>query len=64
MSLEIADVTLVWDDGKPVKAHKDKLCSRIAGSGPSLGTSAVTLVWDGGKRVKAHKEVEEVLGVV
>ena len=26
MSLEIGDVTLVWDDGKQVKAHKDKLC--------------------------------------
>ena len=25
-SLETSDVNLVWDDGKQVKAHKDKLC--------------------------------------
>ena len=25
-SLETSDVTLVWDDGKQIKAHKDKLC--------------------------------------
>ena len=25
LSLETSDVTLVWDDGKRVKAHKDKL---------------------------------------
>ena len=25
-SLETSAVTLVWDDGKQVKAHKDKLC--------------------------------------
>ena len=44
MCLEIGDVTLVWDDGKQVKAHKDKLCRGSAGSGPSLETSDVTLV--------------------
>ena len=37
--------TLVWDDGKRVKAHKDKLCRGSAGSSPSLETSDVTLVW-------------------
>ena len=26
-SLETSDVTLAWDDGKRVKAHKDKLCN-------------------------------------
>ena len=26
LSLETSAVTLVWDDGKWVKAHKDKLC--------------------------------------
>ena len=26
-SLETSDVSLVWDDEKRVKAHKDKLCS-------------------------------------
>ena len=49
MSLEIGDVTLVWDDGKRVKAHKDKLCGRSVGSGPSLETSDATLVWHDGK---------------
>ena len=48
-SLETSDVTLVWDDEKRVKAHKDKLCRGSAGSGPSLETSDVTLVWDDGK---------------
>ena len=38
------DEVLVCDDGKRVKAHKDKLCRRSAGSGPSLGTIDVTLV--------------------
>ena len=38
MSLEIGDVTLVWDNGKRVKALKDKLCRGSAGSGPSLET--------------------------
>ena len=56
MSLEIGDATLVWDDEKLVKAHKDKLCRGIAGSGPSLETGDVTLVWDDGKRVNAHKD--------
>ena len=64
MSLDIGDVTLVWDDGNRIKAHKDKLCRRSAENGPSLETSDVTLVRDDGKGVKAHKEVEEVLGVV
>ena len=32
LSLEIGDVTLVWDDGKQVKAHKDKLCRGSADS--------------------------------
>ena len=27
-----SDVTLVWDDGKPDKAHKDKLCRGSADS--------------------------------
>ena len=27
-----SDVTLVWDDGKRVKAHKDKLCRGSADS--------------------------------
>ena len=34
--LEISDVTLVWDDRKQVKAHKDKLCRGSDGSGPNL----------------------------
>ena len=55
-SLKISDITLVWDDRKRVKAHKDKLCRGSAGSGPSLETSDVTLVWDDEKRVKAHKD--------
>ena len=46
---EDVEVTLVWDDGKRIKAHKDKLCRKSAGSGPSLETSDVTLVWDDGK---------------
>ena len=29
---ESRDVTLVWDDGKRVKAHKDKLCRGRADS--------------------------------
>ena len=56
LSLETSNVTLVWDDGKRVKAHEDKLCRGSAGSDPSLETSDITLVWDDGKRVKAHKE--------
>ena len=68
MILEICDVTLVWDDEKLVKAHKDKLCRRSAESGPSLETSDVNLVWDDRKqvkvKVKAHKKLEEVLEVV
>ena len=55
-SLETRDVTLVWDDGKRVKAHKDKLCRGSAGNGPFLESSDVTLVWKDGKRVKAHKD--------
>ena len=43
-SLETSDVTLVWDDGKRVKAHKDKLCRGRAGTSPSLETGDVTLV--------------------
>ena len=27
LSLEIGDNILVWDEGKRVKAHKDKLCN-------------------------------------
>ena len=57
-SLETSDVTLVWDDGKQVKAHKNKLCRGSAGSDPSLETSDVTLAWDDGKQVKAHKDSE------
>ena len=37
---------LSGDDGKQVKAHKDKLCRGSAGSCPSLETSDVTIVWD------------------
>ena len=37
-SLATSDVTLVWDDGKQVKANKDKLCRESAGSGLSLET--------------------------
>ena len=47
---------LLLDDGKRIKAHKDKLCRGSAASGPSLETGDFTLVWDDGKRVKAHKD--------
>ena len=49
-------VTIFEDDGKLVKAHKDKLCRGSTGSGPSLMTSDVTLIWEDGKWVKAHKD--------
>ena len=55
-SLETSDVTLVCDDGKRVKAHKDKLCRGSAGSGPIVETIVVTLAWDDGKQVKSHKD--------
>ena len=51
-----SNVTLIWDNGKRVKAHKDKLVRESAGSSPSFKTSDVTLVWDDGKWVKAHKD--------
>ena len=51
-SLETSDVALVWDDGKRVKAHKDKSCRGSTGSSPSLEISDVTLVGDDVKQVK------------